>query len=66
VNIYVLGTSGMALDLYATQQDAFKQSRHVAELFCSQAAIAIGFSDTAAVADTHCSAEDSSVKRSES
>jgi hypothetical protein len=38
----------MALNLYATQQDAFKQSRHIAELFCSQAAIAIGFSDTAA------------------
>jgi hypothetical protein len=47
VNIYVVGTSGMALNLYARQAAAFEHSRQTAELVASQAAIAIGFSDAA-------------------
>jgi hypothetical protein len=47
VNIYVQGTSGMSLDLYSTQPAAFERSRQTAELFCSQAAVAIGLSGTA-------------------
>jgi ANTAR domain/GAF domain len=48
VNIYVVGTSGMALNLYARRPAAFEGSRQTAELVASQAAIAIGFSDAAA------------------
>jgi hypothetical protein len=47
VNIFVQGTSGMSLDVYSTQPAAFDRSRQTAELFCSQAAVAIGFSETA-------------------
>jgi hypothetical protein len=48
VNIYMQGTSGMSLDLYSTQPAAFERSKQTAELFCTQAAVAIGISDTAA------------------
>jgi hypothetical protein len=47
VNVYVVGTSGMALNLYSLQRAAFKDSHQAAELFSSEAAIAIGFADSA-------------------
>jgi hypothetical protein len=47
VNVYVVGTSGMALNLYSRLPAAFKDSQQTAKLFSSQAAIAIGFDDVA-------------------
>jgi hypothetical protein len=46
VNVYVIGTTGMALNLYSRQPAVFKDSHQAAELFSSEAAIAIGFADT--------------------
>ena len=45
VDVFVAGASVMALNLYSRELDAFADARSTAELFASQASVAIGFSE---------------------
>jgi hypothetical protein len=47
VDVYIAGNSVMALNLYSREPDAFANSLTTAQLFATQAAIALGFADHA-------------------
>jgi GAF domain-containing protein len=43
VELYTTGSTQAAINMYSRTTDAFGQSAHIAELFASQAAVALGF-----------------------